>query len=283
MRKAFTLIELLVVIAIIAILAAILFPVFAQAKAAAKNTQDLSNTKQIALVSQIYSADYDDVFVPTGASDLWNDGTQTPFNTPVPPAPNEWMGWGLRLVQYAKSRDIFRSPMLDRTGAFNGGCASSNGMQMTNTYSQNYLLGGDDTYPNYGPTSPLSRTSVSSPANTVEFLLSNSLPPYGQSWGCIYTTLEASDFINKIRFRARHNDGGNLAFTDGHSKFYVAGPADAANNGASKKPGSGNGPRCTIYTWRSRNIWMVPTMPETNQFLGFTWSNGGTDADCPVD
>ncbi len=47
--RAFTLIELLVVIAIIAILAAILFPVFAQAKAAAKKTQSLSNVKQIAL------------------------------------------------------------------------------------------------------------------------------------------------------------------------------------------------------------------------------------------
>jgi prepilin-type N-terminal cleavage/methylation domain-containing protein len=53
MRKAFTLIELLVVIAIIAILAAILFPVFAQAKASAKNTQELSNMKQLGTVSAL--------------------------------------------------------------------------------------------------------------------------------------------------------------------------------------------------------------------------------------
>ncbi|MBX3115665.1 MAG: prepilin-type N-terminal cleavage/methylation domain-containing protein [Fimbriimonadaceae bacterium] len=62
MKKAFTLIELLVVIAIIAILAAILFPVFAQAKVAAKKTSALSNVKQIGTSSAIYMADYDDLF-----------------------------------------------------------------------------------------------------------------------------------------------------------------------------------------------------------------------------
>lgn len=60
-RRAFTLIELLVVIAIIAILAAILFPVFAQAKEAAKKTQCVSNTKQTALAALMYAGDYDDV------------------------------------------------------------------------------------------------------------------------------------------------------------------------------------------------------------------------------
>ncbi len=59
-NRAFTLIELLVVIAIIAILAAILFPVFAQAKAAAKKVSCLSNTKQMALGALLYANDYDD-------------------------------------------------------------------------------------------------------------------------------------------------------------------------------------------------------------------------------
>ena len=61
MRKAFTLIELLVVIAIIAILAAILFPVFTQAKVAAKKASDLSNVKQLNTSAQIYMSNVDDM------------------------------------------------------------------------------------------------------------------------------------------------------------------------------------------------------------------------------
>ena len=64
MKKAFTLVELLVVIAIIAILAAILFPVFAQAKLAAKKTSALSNIKQLNLGSVMYSGDADDMMMP---------------------------------------------------------------------------------------------------------------------------------------------------------------------------------------------------------------------------
>jgi prepilin-type N-terminal cleavage/methylation domain-containing protein len=64
LRKAFTLIELLVVIAIIAILAAILFPVFAQAKLSAKQTASLSSVKQIGTGNAIYMADHDDESVP---------------------------------------------------------------------------------------------------------------------------------------------------------------------------------------------------------------------------
>jgi prepilin-type N-terminal cleavage/methylation domain-containing protein len=67
-KRAFTLIELLVVIAIIAILAAILFPVFAQAKATAKKASDLSNTKQQGLSLIMYATDYDDTAVPTQTS-----------------------------------------------------------------------------------------------------------------------------------------------------------------------------------------------------------------------
>ncbi len=64
-RSGFTLIELLVVIAIIAILAAILFPVFAQAKMAAKKTQQISNLKQVGLAIIMYAGDYDDNTSPS--------------------------------------------------------------------------------------------------------------------------------------------------------------------------------------------------------------------------
>lgn len=72
-RRAFTLIELLVVIAIIAILAAILFPVFAQAKLAAKKTKSLSNVKNLGAAYQLYLADNDDttVSIPGNVGEWW--------------------------------------------------------------------------------------------------------------------------------------------------------------------------------------------------------------------
>jgi len=73
--RAFTLIELLVVIAIIAILAAILFPVFAQAKAAAKKTASLSNFNQIGKANMLYMNDSDDVFVIRAQWTAWDVST----------------------------------------------------------------------------------------------------------------------------------------------------------------------------------------------------------------
>lgn len=80
-KRGFTLIELLVVIAIIAILAAILFPVFAQAKASAKKAADLSNFKQTGLAVIMYSGDFDDTAVPCmygpPGDNGWNYAWQT--------------------------------------------------------------------------------------------------------------------------------------------------------------------------------------------------------------
>jgi prepilin-type N-terminal cleavage/methylation domain-containing protein/prepilin-type processing-associated H-X9-DG protein len=92
-RRAFTLIELLVVIAIIAILAAILFPVFAQAKAAAKATGDLSNVKQQNLALIMYGNDYEDTY-PWGLSAGWYPD-----------------GWVTITQPYVKSIPLFRSPL----------------------------------------------------------------------------------------------------------------------------------------------------------------------------
>jgi prepilin-type N-terminal cleavage/methylation domain-containing protein len=122
-HRAFTLIELLVVIAIIAILAAILFPVFAQAKMAAKKTAALSNIKQTALATTMYANDYDDTLPmqdsdpisgfpfwtagsenPCGADDdLPNHGCQLGFMDPL-----AHDNWGREIYPYVKNMDLYR-------------------------------------------------------------------------------------------------------------------------------------------------------------------------------
>ena len=98
MKRAFTLIELLVVIAIIAILAAILFPVFAQAKLAAKKTTSISNMKQIGIGSMIYIQDYDDVLMPL----RWFN----PFDMTLPSS-NGFYFYPVLLQPYTKSVQLF--------------------------------------------------------------------------------------------------------------------------------------------------------------------------------
>ncbi|MEX2242550.1 MAG: prepilin-type N-terminal cleavage/methylation domain-containing protein [Fimbriimonadaceae bacterium] len=126
-RKAFTLIELLVVIAIIAILAAILFPVFAQAKVAAKKSVSISNAKQIGLAMVMYATDYDDLyprnddcqpgtalnkalnsnpFNPTGA------GCTFPFYYRL-----NHFAWQKWIMPYIKNVPIFEHPLRDKDAA----------------------------------------------------------------------------------------------------------------------------------------------------------------------
>ena len=100
--RAFTLIELLVVIAIIAILAAILFPVFAQAREKARQTSCLSNCKQIALAFQMYQQDNDGTYTWMGPH-LGDDTAD--FMAPGAP-PN----WGAELMPYIKSPKIYICP-----------------------------------------------------------------------------------------------------------------------------------------------------------------------------
>lgn len=100
MKRAFTLIELLVVIAIIAILAAILFPVFAQAKLAAKKTQALSGVKQLGTCLTLYIGDTDGVYPFAFGATNWT-GTDL---------------WDQRVQPYVKSIGIFGSPADSQAG-----------------------------------------------------------------------------------------------------------------------------------------------------------------------
>lgn len=142
-RKAFTLIELLVVIAIIAILAAILFPVFAQAKEAAKKTAALNNMKQISAAVQMYLGDSDDTvnsvnaFVEVsgsayGATDKW-----VPGNTRIC-VPPDWVDpgntygkaesvqvartqWANNLQPYMKSHSVLDAAGMPETNPMGAG------------------------------------------------------------------------------------------------------------------------------------------------------------------
>ena len=105
MRRAFTLIELLVVIAIIAILAAILFPVFAQAKMQAKKTVDLSNMKQMGLAIVMYANDFEDT--PPQAS--W-EFKGTALGNPMNPKGKYQVHFTYLLQPYIKNYNIFIAP-----------------------------------------------------------------------------------------------------------------------------------------------------------------------------
>lgn len=102
MKKAFTLIELLVVIAIIAILAAMLFPVYAQAKTSAKKTTDLSNVKQLGLSILIYASDNDDI--------LPSAYFHRAFNPALGGTRGGYVHWSGMVMPYVKSQEMFVSP-----------------------------------------------------------------------------------------------------------------------------------------------------------------------------
>ncbi|HZO87272.1 MAG TPA: prepilin-type N-terminal cleavage/methylation domain-containing protein [Chthonomonadaceae bacterium] len=117
MRKGFTLIELLVVIAIIAILAAILFPVFAQAREQARKATCLSNQRQIGTAIAMYTQDYDETLVPAGLryahtpSLCYECGGDTGCLTDgYWTRPRAWVDWGVPIQPYIKNENLFIDP-----------------------------------------------------------------------------------------------------------------------------------------------------------------------------
>ncbi len=250
-RRAFTLIELLVVIAIIAILAAILFPVFAQAKLAAKKTAALSNVKQIATASNMYLSDSDDMYAEAVSGGCTNDAT----------AVNKL--WSALMYPYTKNRDIYKDPTdgqawagfryasslaLPEVGAKpydtpcgTSGTAGNRGDLRAATLGLNrqffsYYICGTDTgqigcrlpiwepAPNAGACAAYF-TNASSIDSAASFVL---LAPTTPDCGSAQTSYVSSavDPMNAkggwSSISSRQGDGASLAFADGHAKFIKA-------------------------------------------------------------
>src|SRR5690349_5060559 len=135
--KAFTLIELLVVIAIIAILAAILFPVFAQAREAARKTSCLSNVKQLSLGVQMYTQDYDEDFP------FWN-WTQNSANSSQAKLYSYSNVWWNAIYAYVKNGQIFACPndniKMTPSNSALGGWATQSGDAAMQSFGINQAL-----------------------------------------------------------------------------------------------------------------------------------------------
>lgn len=215
-RIAFTLIELLVVIAIIAILAAILFPVFVQSRRRAQQTACLSNLKQISLAFRCYNDDNDNRFMPAAG---WTNYTGGSFVTVLRP--------------YAKSPDVFVCPSapkkflastyLDQGNVNAEDCGWTwNGDK--STYGDNIGLSGWSTASGQW-VQPPKEESVISPA-TVPYIMDS-------RWVDLHGGAGWNGRIGKARFRHQsrfdrnantNGSGGGLeaVFADGHAAFVHA-------------------------------------------------------------
>ncbi|MGE5530876.1 MAG: DUF1559 domain-containing protein [Bacteroidota bacterium] len=201
MRRGFTLIELLVVIAIIAILAAILFPVFAKAREKARQSSCLSNVKQLGLGMLMYVQDYDEMFF--WSQSRWLGGTYG-VNPVVPGAPDlNWHAtygyqdsWVSEIAPYIKNTQIYRCP----------------------SRSTPVCMGCDYGIPHFGFASPGTRVDLfytrpalgkfTRPAQTM--MLTENKAGVNPAY-CMAAAYPACD--------ARHNEGGNVGFIDGHAKW----------------------------------------------------------------
>jgi prepilin-type N-terminal cleavage/methylation domain-containing protein/prepilin-type processing-associated H-X9-DG protein len=217
-RCGFTLIELLVVIAIIALLAAILFPVFARARENARRASCQSNLKQISTAWTMYAQDYDERMVSNSYPDRDNY--------------NPIYGHHYVLAPYIKSWQVWICPSAVKKSAGVGkNCDPTYVYQNANlgsgSYGYNPLLGYSSSTggapPYYLVTFKLS--SLEKPAETVTYaettgLYSTTQITYPDQWSTPYTTSCGGAGITLGDNHADwHFGGSNVAFTDGHVKW----------------------------------------------------------------
>jgi len=211
-RRGFTLIELLVVIAIIAILAAILFPVFAQAREKARATACLSNAKQIALGLDMYTQDYDERFI----WNPWPGGKKGQRGCPDQPT----ISFLMQLQPYLKNAGVFKCPSFagyDVKVMAEYGKSVAPDLSRGIGYGFNERIVGDQCQPR-------SRASlISSPSEVA--IIADADFPWGSYFGNpvevngkteLYWTLGQKGWLYGL---PRHQGGINFVYADGHAKF----------------------------------------------------------------
>ena len=217
-HRAFTLIELLVVIAIIAILAAILFPVFAQAREKARSASCLSNTKQFALATLMYVQDHDETF-PQSVYSM--------DNRILMPGTGDRVFTGYEAIMpYMKSVDIIVCPS-QRPGIDFAAILAPLGLRTSGvfryaSYAMNFAVFQDPALPPglFENDPCLTLGGVPEPANTTMFYDSKYTPFGGRpAYPECSAPASAFDWTN-FAGDARHSEGLNVNFVDGHSKWY---------------------------------------------------------------
>ncbi len=215
LKRGFTLIELLVVIAIIAILAAILFPVFAQAREAARKTSCLNNVKQIGTAYMMYLQDFDESFPPHVTERTAPAGTP---DTAVARAP---FTYRTKLFPYIKNEGIFKCPSAPNWPAPGPGAwyntdygNNHNEALLPTSSNQAWYIAN----PDFGFNDTTKIAQINFPANFI--LVGDAGRSDGTaSRGGMYPQPWAFDVASQARFLPRHQGGGNIAYADGHAKW----------------------------------------------------------------